>query len=74
MGYVETDNIKFVLTNYGKEQTLKYGLSNVIKYFSVSDDGVIYTMYEEPNKLLDVNGSHQTSTNITSCNKNLIQK
>jgi len=74
MGYVETNDIKFVLTNYGKEQSLKYGLSNVIKYFSVSDDGVIYTMYEEPNKLLDVNGSHKTSTNITSCNKNLIQK
>ena len=74
MAYVETDNIKFVLTKYGKEQGLKHGLLNVIKYFTVSDEGVIYTMDNEPNKFPDVNGSHQTSSNIASSNKNLIQK
>ena len=74
MAYVETDKLKFVLTRYGKEQGLKHGLLNVIKYFTISDDGVIYTMNVQPDKLTDINGSHQTSTNITISDKNVIQK
>jgi hypothetical protein len=73
MAYVETDNIKFVLTTYGKEQGLKRGLLNVMKYFTVSDDGVIYTMNVQPDNFLDVNGSHGTSTNVSICNKNIIE-
>jgi hypothetical protein len=74
MAYVETDNIKFVLTKYGKEQGLKHGLLNVIKYFTVSDEGVIYTMNVSPDKFPDINGSHQTSTSIPSSNKSIIKK
>jgi hypothetical protein len=73
MAYVETSNIKFVLTNYGKEEGLKRGLLNVMRYFTVSDNGVIYTMNVQPTNLLDVNGSHGTSTNVTVYNKNIIE-
>ena len=73
MASVETDSIKFVLTNYGKEQGLKHGLLNVIKYFTVNDDKVIYTINVNPNTLQDINGSHQTSTNKVSCTKNTIE-
>lgn len=74
MSYVNTDNIKLVLTNYGKEQGFKHGLSNVIKYFTVSDDGLIYSMEVGPENLKDINGSHQTSTNIPSGSQNTILK
>lgn len=73
MAYVETDNVKFVLTKYGKEQGFKHGLLNVIKYFTVSDDGVIYTINKQPNSLNDINGCHTTSTSIASCSKNTIE-
>ncbi len=72
MAYVETDNIKTVLTKYGKEEGLKHGFLNVIKYFTLSDDGVVYTLNEQPTNLKDINGSHTTSTNLSSCNKNRI--
>jgi len=76
MAYVETDinNVKFVLTKYGKEQGLKHGLLNVIKYFTVSDDGLIYTMDVNPSNLKDINGSHTTSSNLPNGNKNVIKK
>jgi hypothetical protein len=74
MAYVETNNIKFVLTKYGKEQSFERGLFNVLKYFTISDDGVIYTLNVEPENLPDINGSHQTSTNTPTSNKNIIDK
>jgi hypothetical protein len=73
MSYVR-DDIKFVLTNYGKEQGLKHGFLNIFKYFTVSDDGVIYTMEVEPTDLNDINGLHTTSSKIPNGNKNIIQK
>ena len=73
MGKVETDNVKFVLTSYGKEQGFKHGLLNVMKYFTVSDDGVMYTINVQPDSLNDINGCHTTSTNIASCSKNTIE-
>jgi hypothetical protein len=77
MAYIteeNTDNIKLVLTNYGKEQAFKTGLLNVIKYFTISDDGLIYTMDVKPTEFIDMNGLHKTSSNISSGNKNNIQK
>jgi hypothetical protein len=73
MAYVETNNIKFTLTTYGKEEGLKRGLLDVMKYFTVSDNGVIYTMNVQPKNLLDVNGSHGASTNVSICDKNIIE-
>jgi hypothetical protein len=68
MSYVNTNSneIQFTLTKVGKELGLKHGLLNVIKYFTVSDAGVIYTMDVEPTKLQDINGNHTTSTNVHS--------
>lgn len=68
MAYVEnSDNqMKFVLTSRGKELMFEHGLLNILKYFSVSDGGVIYTMDVEPNKLKDINGSHTNSTNVST--------
>lgn len=79
MAYIENDTIyidgvKFVLTDYGKQQGFKHGLLNIIKYFTVSDDGIIYTSDTSPNQLKDVNGSHLTSTNIPSGSINIINK
>ena len=74
MAYVKNDTVKFVLTEYGKKEGLKRGYLNVIKYFTVSDDGLIYTSNTTPNQLKDVNGSHLTSTNDTSGSINIIKK
>lgn len=76
MSYVESNNneMKFVLTKQGKEMGLRYGLINVLKYFSVSDVGVNYTMDVEPEKIPDINGSHNNSTNVKSCSKYKINK
>jgi hypothetical protein len=73
MAYVTTDNIKFTLTNYGKEEGLKRGLLDVMKYFTVEDSGVIYTLNVQPDHLPDVNGSHGSSTNLPIGNKNIIK-
>lgn len=73
MSYVR-DDIKFVLTNYGKEEGLKHGLLGIFKYFTVSDDGVMYTMDVNPKDLKDINGSHTTVSNTPNGNKNIIQK
>lgn len=73
MAYVDK-KMKFVLTNYGKEQVFKKGIINTLKYFTISDDGVNYTIDVEPNNLLDISGSHDTSTNNNSINKNIIKK
>lgn len=73
MAYVDK-KMKFVLTNYGKEQILKKGVTKTIKYFTLSDDGVNYTLDFEPDNLLDVSGSHESSTNLNSVNKNIIKK
>jgi hypothetical protein len=63
MGFVtgNNDNIKFVLTDRGKMTLLRGGLNNLIKYFSVHDDEVIYTIDVNP-KVVDINGSKEDTT------------
>ena len=74
MAYVN-DDIKFTLTTYGKEEGLKRGLLSIMKYFTIHDSGVVYTLNVQPNNLLDVNGSHQTSTKVSSIyDENIIIK
>ena len=63
MAYVETSGLKFVLTNSGKEEGLTHGFVNIFKYFTIGDSATIYTLETKPNDLLDINGSHGTSTN-----------
>lgn len=76
MSYVESNNneMKFVLTKQGKEMGLQHGLINILKYFSVSDNGVNYTMDVAPDKIPDINGSHNNTTNIKSCSTYKINK
>jgi hypothetical protein len=78
MAYVETGDkkLKFVLTTKGKEEGLREGFLNIFKYFTVGDSQVIYTLESSPNNLIDINGSHETSTNVSSCpsNNNIINK
>lgn len=60
--------LKLVLTNWGKEEALKYGILKQIKYFSVNDSGVLYTQDVLPDKLKDYSGYHDNSTAlITNC-------
>lgn len=73
MAFVD-EEVKFVLTNYGKEKGFERGFLNLFKYFSISDDGVRYTSDVEPKKLRDISGTHSTSTNVVGPNKNHIIK
>lgn len=68
------DGVKFVLTEYGKQKSLERGLLNVIKYFTVSDDGLMYSSNTNPTQLKDINGSHLTSTNKPDVGTNIIKK
>lgn len=65
MGFVIGNNggIQIVLTNKGKKALLDSGLNEVIKYFSVHDDEIIYTLNEYP-KVVSVNGDDKTKTLI----------
>lgn len=74
MGFVvgNTDGVKFVLTDEGKKTLLNGGLLNLIQFFSVHDDEVIYTLDTFP-KVIDINGSKEDTTlvNKTSYKQNL---
>jgi len=65
MGFVVGNNndIQFVLTNKGKKALLENGLDQVIKYFSVHDDEVIYTVDVYP-KVVSVNGTNKNATMV----------
>jgi len=67
MAFIENNGdkeVKLVLTNWGKEEALKYGIIKQIKYFSVNDSGILYTPDVTPSKLKDYSGSHDTSTGL----------
>lgn len=76
MAYTQTNSneMKFVLTNAGKKLAFEQGLSNIIKYFSLCDDDVIYTMDVEPDKLKAINGYNEASTDVKSCGRFRITK
>jgi hypothetical protein len=76
MAFVETNNneVKFTLTNEGKVSWMEHGLLDSLRYFSISDKGVNYTLEEAPTKLTDMNGSHKTSTNVPSCSTIRVNK
>jgi hypothetical protein len=63
MGFVEgnSGDVKLVLTNRGKRALLSDGLNTLIKYFSIHDDEVIYTIDVNP-RILDINGSKEDAT------------
>jgi hypothetical protein len=63
MGFVIGNNgdIQIVLTTKGKRALLENGLSDLIKYFSVHDDEVIYTLEQFP-KVIAINGNDKSKT------------
>jgi len=63
MGFVVGDNkgIKLTLTNEGKKAMLEKGLDDSIRFFTINDDEIIYTLDTHP-KVLDVNGNNTTTT------------
>ena len=64
MGFVDknNDDVRLTLTDYGKSKFLNEGYRDTFKYFSLSDDGVIYWLDISPEGVLDITGSHKAST------------
>lgn len=55
-------DVKLILTPYGKTKFLTNGFKETFKYFSFSDDDVIYYLCVEPQGILEITGSHKSST------------
>jgi hypothetical protein len=64
MGFVEDNNdeVRLTLTPYGKTKFLSNGVMDTFKYFSFSDDDIIYHLCVEPQGILEITGSHKSST------------
>ena len=60
MGFLDknTNEVKLILTPYGKTKFLSKGF----KDFSFSDDDIIYHLCVEPQGILEITGSHKSST------------
>lgn len=60
MAFVEINSkVKLVLTKYGKEKLIKGNLN--FKYFSFSDEPVRYDLDQEPDHVIDTQGSGDTT-------------
>jgi hypothetical protein len=64
MGFIQNNNdeVRLILTNYGKTKFLSNGVVDTFKYFSFSDDDVLYHLCVEPQGILEITGSHKSST------------
>lgn len=64
MGFLSKDikEVKLILTPYGKTKFYTKGFKDTFRYFSFSDDGVIYHLCVEPQGILKITGSHKSST------------
>ena len=64
MGFLEknTNEVKLILTPYGKTKFLTKGFKDTFRYFSFSDDDIIYHLCVEPQGVLEITGSHKSST------------
>jgi hypothetical protein len=64
MGFLDknTDEVKLTLTPHGKIEFLTKGFKDTFRYFSFSDDDVLYHLCVEPQGVLDIRGSHKSST------------
>ena len=52
----DTDSLKFVLTNKGKQILIEKGWENLNIYYTFFDDDVNYTVNSYPNLISDING------------------
>jgi len=64
MGFLDKNinEVKLILTPYGKSKFLGNGYRDSFKYFSLSDDNIIYHLCVEPQGILEITGSHKSST------------
>lgn len=61
MAFVNNE-IKCVLTTYGKKTLIRKGITNMKIYYTFFDDSIIYTLNAYPNLIPDTNG---TGNNIS---------
>jgi hypothetical protein len=52
----DTDSLKFVLTNKGKQILIEKGWENLNIYYTFFDDDVNYIINSYPNLISDING------------------
>lgn len=64
MGFIDKniDEVRLILTPYGKTKFLTDGLEETFSHFSFSDDDVLYHLCVEPQGILEITGSHKSST------------
>jgi len=64
MGFLDknTNEVKLTLTSHGKIKFLSEGLKDTFVYFTFSDDDLLYHLCVEPQGILEINGSHKSST------------
>lgn len=64
MGFLskDTNEVKLTLTPYGKVKFYSKGFKDTFRYFSFSDDDIIYNLCVEPQGILEITGSHKSST------------
>jgi hypothetical protein len=64
MGFLSknTNEVRLILTPYGKVQFYSKGVKDTFRYFSFSDDDVLYHLCVEPQGILEITGSHKSST------------
>lgn len=64
MGFLDKniDEVQLNLTTYGKMKFLNKGFRDTFRYFSFSDDDVLYHLCVEPQGILEITGSHKSST------------
>ena len=60
MGFLEknTNEVKLILTPYGKTKFLTKGFKDTFSYFSFSDDDIIYHLCVEPQGVLEITGNN----------------
>jgi hypothetical protein len=66
MGFLDKNNdeLRLILTPHGKVKFLSEGLKDTFVYFTFSDDDLLYHLCVEPQGILEINGSHKSSTTI----------
>ncbi len=64
MGFLskDTNEVKLILTKHGKVLFYTKGAKETFRYFSFSDDNVLYNLCVEPQGVLEITGSHKSST------------
>lgn len=69
MGFVTKTNdktIRLTMTDYGMEKMLESGVFDTFTNFALTDTDIVYWLCVEPDKLVEVTGSHKEITDKTN--------